>query len=147
MLLSTEAQNSSDSLFKENIILRPFISIDVNMEFRGFVFQRHLTYLSQYNYFIYSQRLCQWKDHILEKIISFFKDDQQIFSFIFKKFLRWTGFKKPNELEIQEERDQRMRSEYLNSIDAFPHKIDQLLNAIDRVCSYHTNYIYYYSLF
>ncbi|CAF4843548.1 unnamed protein product [Rotaria sp. Silwood1] len=72
MLLATEAQDSSDSLFKENIILRPFIPIDVDMEFRGFVYQQRLTCLSQYNYLIYSQRLCQWKDNILEKIISFF---------------------------------------------------------------------------
>lgn len=74
MLLATEAQNISDSLFKENIILRPFIQIDVDMEFRGFVFQRRLTCLSQYNYLIYSQRLCQWKNQILEKIVSFFNE-------------------------------------------------------------------------
>jgi hypothetical protein len=69
MLLATEAQTSS---FKENIILRPFIPIDVDMEFRGFVFQKRLTCLSQYNYLIYSQRLCQSKEHILEKITTFF---------------------------------------------------------------------------
>ncbi|CAF4147638.1 unnamed protein product [Rotaria socialis] len=74
MLLATEAQNTADSLFKENIILRPFIPIDVDMEFRGFVFQRRLTCISQYNYLIYSQRLCEWKDNILEKILSFFND-------------------------------------------------------------------------
>ncbi|CAM4830265.1 unnamed protein product [Rotaria magnacalcarata] len=68
MLLATEAQTS----FNENIILRPFIPIDVDMEFRGFVFQRRLTCLSQYNYLIYSERLCQWKDQILEKVTSFF---------------------------------------------------------------------------
>lgn len=72
MLLATEAQNPSDDLFKENIILRPFIPIDVDMEFRGFVFQKRLTCLSQYNYLIYSSRLCQEKDVILEKITSFF---------------------------------------------------------------------------
>lgn len=72
MLLAKEAQNPSDGLFKENIILRPFIPIDVDMEFRGFVFQQQLTCLSQYNYLIYSQRLCQEKDIILEKITSFF---------------------------------------------------------------------------
>ncbi|CAF4554931.1 unnamed protein product, partial [Rotaria sp. Silwood2] len=65
MLLATEAQNPSDDLFKENIILRPFIPLDVDMEFRGFVFQQRLTCLSQYNYLIYSQRLCQEKDTIL----------------------------------------------------------------------------------
>ncbi|CAF0719147.1 unnamed protein product [Adineta steineri] len=74
MLLATEAQNPSDDLFKENIILRPFIPIDVDMEFRGFVFQQNLTCLSQYNYLIYSQRLNQSKDNILEKITSFFNE-------------------------------------------------------------------------
>ncbi|UJR29209.1 hypothetical protein I4U23_010423 [Adineta vaga] len=72
MLLATEAQNPADDLFKENIILRPFIPIDVDMEFRGFVYQQRLTCLSQYNYLIYSSRLCQWKDEILDKINSFF---------------------------------------------------------------------------
>jgi hypothetical protein len=74
MLLATEAQNPSDGLFKENIIFRPFIPIDVDMEFRGFVFQQRLTCLSQYNYLIYSQRLCEKKEIILEKIISFFNE-------------------------------------------------------------------------
>jgi hypothetical protein len=74
MLLATEAQNPSDDLFKENIVLRSFIPIDIDMEFRGFVFQQRLTCLSQYNYLIYSQRLCQEKEIILEKIISFFND-------------------------------------------------------------------------
>jgi hypothetical protein len=37
MLSATETQNPSASLFKENLILRPFIPIDVDMEFRGFV--------------------------------------------------------------------------------------------------------------
>lgn len=72
MLLATEAQNPSDDLFKENIVLRPFVPIDVDMEFRGFVFQQRLTCLSQYNYLIYSARLCQERDAILEKIASFF---------------------------------------------------------------------------
>ena len=72
MLLATEAQNPSADLFKENIILRPFIPIDIDMEFRGFVFQQRLTCLSQYNSLIYSPRLCQEKDVILEKMTSFF---------------------------------------------------------------------------
>ena len=74
MLLATEAQNPSDDLFKENIILRPFIPIDIDMEFRGFVFQQQLTCLSQYNYLIYSSRLCQEKDLIREKILTFFNE-------------------------------------------------------------------------
>lgn len=72
MLLAIEAQDSSDDLFKENFVLRPFIPIDVDMEFRGFVYEQRLTCLSQYNYLIYSPRLCQQKENILDKITSFF---------------------------------------------------------------------------
>jgi hypothetical protein len=71
MLLVTEAQNPSDDLFKENIILCPFIPIDIDIEFCGFVFQQRLTCLSQYNYLIYSQRLCQVKEIILENFVFF----------------------------------------------------------------------------
>jgi hypothetical protein len=71
MLLATEAQNPSDDLFKENIILLPFIPIDIDIEFCGFVFQQRLTCLSRYNYLIYSQRLCQVKEIILENFIFF----------------------------------------------------------------------------
>jgi len=38
MLLARKAQYSFDSSFKENIILCPFISINVDMEFRDFSF-------------------------------------------------------------------------------------------------------------
>jgi hypothetical protein len=61
-------------------------------------------------------------------------DDQELFSLMLKKFLRWTGLKKPTVLEIQEERDKRMRSQYLDPTDALPLKIDQLFEAINRVC-------------
>jgi hypothetical protein len=43
-------------------------------------------------------------------------------------------FEKTSELEIQEERDKRMRSQYLYPIDAFPQKMDQLFETINRVC-------------
>jgi len=61
-------------------------------------------------------------------------NDQQIYSFIFDRFLRWTGLKKPSEEEIHEERDALMRTEYFDPIERFPEKIDQLLDAINRVC-------------
>jgi len=44
------------------------------------------------------------------------------------------GLKKRNEEEIHEERDAFMRSEYFDPIEHFPEKIDQLLNALNRVC-------------
>jgi hypothetical protein len=61
-------------------------------------------------------------------------NDQQIYSFMFDRFLRWTGLKKQSEEEIHEERDALMRSEYYDPIQRFPEKIDQLLNALNRVC-------------
>jgi len=41
--------------------------------------------------------------------------------------------KKLNELEIQEARDAQMRLQYMNPIENFPNKIDQLLDALNRV--------------
>ncbi|CAF1460939.1 unnamed protein product [Adineta steineri] len=61
------------------------------------------------------------------------KDDQTMLSFMLKKFLRWTGLKRLNQEEIQEERDCRMRSQYFDPIENFPDKIDQLLEAIDKI--------------
>ncbi len=62
-------------------------------------------------------------------------NDQEMLSYIFKKFLRWTGLKKPTELELAEERDARMRSKYMDPIEYFPDKVDQLFETLDRVCS------------
>ncbi|CAF4177979.1 unnamed protein product, partial [Rotaria sordida] len=59
-------------------------------------------------------------------------EDQEIFSFMLKKFLYWTGLKKLSRSEIQEERDSQMRSQYFDSIENFPDKIDQLLEAINK---------------
>jgi hypothetical protein len=42
--------------------------------------------------------------------------------------------KKPTEEEMQEERDAIMRSEYFDPIERFPERMDQLLDAINRVC-------------
>ncbi|CAF3719120.1 unnamed protein product, partial [Adineta steineri] len=61
------------------------------------------------------------------------KEDQIMLSFMLKKFLRWTGLKKLNQTEIQEERDCRMRSQYVDSIDIFSNRIDQLLEAFDKI--------------
>ncbi|UJR21041.1 hypothetical protein I4U23_024141 [Adineta vaga] len=58
---------------------------------------------------------------------------QIIFSFMFKRFLHWTGLIQLNEDEVRIERDTMMRSEYYDSIERFPEKIDQLLDALNRV--------------
>lgn len=60
-------------------------------------------------------------------------DHEEIFLFMLKKFLRWTGLKKASEEELYEERDVRMRSKYLDTIECLPEKIDQLLDALNQV--------------
>ena len=62
------------------------------------------------------------------------EDQDEIFTFIWKKFTRWTGLSKPTEMELFQERDARMRGEYYDPIERFPEKIDQLLAVINRVC-------------
>ncbi|CAF1018435.1 unnamed protein product [Rotaria sordida] len=61
-------------------------------------------------------------------------EDLDMFSLMFTKFLRWIGVTKPSESEIQEERDSQMRSKYLDLIEIFSQRIDQLLKATTRVC-------------
>ncbi|CAF1131097.1 unnamed protein product [Adineta steineri] len=61
------------------------------------------------------------------------KENQVMLSFMLKKFLRWTGLKKLNQSEIQEERDCRMRSQYFDPIENFPDRMDQLLEALNRI--------------
>jgi hypothetical protein len=43
------------------------------------------------------------------------------------------GIWQPSELELHMERDALMRSEYYDPIERFPEKIDQLLEALNRV--------------
>jgi hypothetical protein len=45
----------------------------------------------------------------------------------------YLGIWRPSELELQEERDVLMRSQYHDPIERFPEKIDQLLEALNRV--------------
>ena len=78
-------------------------------------------------------------------------DNQEIFSFMMEKFQRWIGiesnfnqmkiisliilgFEKATEEVLQEERDAIMRSQYHDPIERFPEKIDELLDALNRVC-------------
>jgi hypothetical protein len=47
--------------------------------------------------------------------------------------LDYLGISKPDEWELQEERDKRMRSEYYDPIERLPEKFDQLLQALSMV--------------
>ena len=60
--------------FHENFVVRQFVEIDVDMEFRGFVFHGELNALSQYNYLIYSEELLKKKKWIADIIQTFYDD-------------------------------------------------------------------------
>jgi hypothetical protein len=45
----------------------------------------------------------------------------------------YLGIWEPSKLELQKERDVLMRFEYHDSIERFPEKIEQLLEALNRV--------------
>ncbi|XP_064614261.1 uncharacterized protein LOC135477955 [Liolophura sinensis] len=61
--------------FHENFVIRQFVPIDVDMEFRGFVYNHDLVALSQYNYLIFSQRLLEQQGGIEQKLIKFFETE------------------------------------------------------------------------
>ncbi|XP_033730566.1 cell division cycle protein 123-like [Pecten maximus] len=64
-------------VYDENFVIRKFIPIDVDMEFRGFAYKGQLTALSQYNYMIYSERLVAKKEAIAKRILEFFNASVQ----------------------------------------------------------------------
>ena len=60
-------------------------------------------------------------------------DDQDIFSFMFKKIFYFTGLKRLNQREKYEIYDAHMRQEYFQPVECFPDKIDQLFQALNQV--------------
>ena len=61
--------------FRENFVIRRFRHIDVDMEFRAFVFGGRLTAVCQYNHLIHSERLCKEKDSIVQLIRAYFDNE------------------------------------------------------------------------
>lgn len=61
--------------FEENFVVRKFVEIDVDMEFRGFVYGNKLTALSQYNYLIHSEKLCRQRHNINSLLLTFFHEE------------------------------------------------------------------------
>ena len=60
-------------------------------------------------------------------------EDQHILSFMIDKLQRSIGIGRSNELRRMEEYDEQMRSKYVSPVEIFSDKVDQLLDAIDRV--------------
>lgn len=54
--------------FNENVVVRRWIDIAIDMEFRGFVSNGRLTALSQYNHVLYSERVVTLQSEILHLI-------------------------------------------------------------------------------
>lgn len=70
MLLAVEVEQR----FDENFVVRKFVEIDVDMEFRGFVYDGRLNALSQYNYLIYSERLHTEKESYKKLVCDFYNN-------------------------------------------------------------------------
>eukprot|EP01083_Nonionella_stella_P188565 695313_1 len=60
--------------FKQNVVIRKWIPIDIDMEFRGFVYKSKLNAVSQYNHFIHFKRLTQMKDAVQKQLQDFFEE-------------------------------------------------------------------------
>lgn len=71
MLLAAVNQREK---YNEHFVIRQFVNIDVDMEFRGFVWDFELVALSQYNYAIYSERLAKDKDKYGHMVKTYFHE-------------------------------------------------------------------------
>lgn len=65
------AVNQKDK-YNEHFVIRKFVDIDVDMEFRGFVWNYELVALSQYNYAIFSKRLLNGKEMYGDMVREYF---------------------------------------------------------------------------
>jgi len=61
--------------FRENFVIRKWVDIDSDMEFRGFCHKGQFTALSQYHHFCYFPRLTELENHIVEIITNFFEKE------------------------------------------------------------------------
>lgn len=62
------------SRFEQHFVVRKWIDIDVDMEFRGFVSNGKLNALSQYNHLAFFPRLLEMKDSIAQRIVTFWEE-------------------------------------------------------------------------
>ena len=61
------------------------------------------------------------------------RDDRHLLSYLFRKCQHTLGLRGRRQSDLFLEYDQRMRSRYLDPVEHFPDKIDQLIAALDRV--------------
>ena len=60
--------------YNENFVIRKFVDIDIDMEFRGFVYENELVALSQYNYLICSPRPVSKKEHYVQMVKRYYDE-------------------------------------------------------------------------
>ena len=71
--------------------------------------------------------------HVRDNAKNNAKTDDHIFSFMWMRFQQWSGLSRRDELDEFIRSDEQMRSKYVDPIENFPDKIDQLLGALNRV--------------
>ncbi|UJR16871.1 hypothetical protein I4U23_003769 [Adineta vaga] len=62
-----------------------------------------------------------------------FDHNQEIVTFMTRRWQQWTGLRKLGKDDIQEEKDVVMRSQYNDPIECFPERMDRLLDALNRI--------------
>ena len=60
-------------------------------------------------------------------------ENEEIYLFTWKRFTHWIGVKQTEE-EVYEQRDMMMREEYRHIYESLEEKVDQLFDALNRVC-------------
>ncbi|KAJ5071872.1 cell division cycle protein [Anaeramoeba ignava] len=73
----TNQENQPNFKHKEHFVVREWIDMEPEMEFRGFVTNYNLNALSQYHYFVYFPNLVEKKKEIQDKIVDFYKKEVQ----------------------------------------------------------------------
>jgi len=71
--LDQEIQLKPSSQFSISLVLREWVDIDFDLEFRGFVHQNRLNALSQYNHACYIDEIKENRDIILKRILQLFE--------------------------------------------------------------------------
>ncbi len=61
-------------MFHECVVVRYWIDIEPDMEFRGFVYNNTLNALSQYSTLVYFPRLAALRPELLARIVPFFNE-------------------------------------------------------------------------
>ncbi|KAJ6254512.1 cell division cycle protein [Anaeramoeba flamelloides] len=61
--------------FNEHFAVRKWQDMEVDMEFRAFVYDGHLTAISQYNHFCYFPRLLEMKEKLQNLMVTFWKEN------------------------------------------------------------------------